>query len=126
VNNEHLYSATDGFEGVEWFVLRRILYACQSSFREAAKYPPGKTFQEARHERCTDLHQRANCAACRRAQSFGPHPRHAGEHQGERESALITPAPTKKTVSLKEIQSLLKYDSPAVAVGDMRVTDYKG
>jgi AbrB family looped-hinge helix DNA binding protein len=41
-------------------------------------------------------------------------------------SALITPAPTKKTVSLKEIQSLLKYDGPAVAVGDMRVTDYKG
>ena len=41
-------------------------------------------------------------------------------------SAQITPAPSKKTVSLKEIQSLLKYDGPAVAVGDMRVTDYKG
>ena len=41
-------------------------------------------------------------------------------------SAQITPAPAKKTVSLKEIQSLLKYDGPAVAVGDMRVTDYKG
>jgi AbrB family looped-hinge helix DNA binding protein len=41
-------------------------------------------------------------------------------------SAQITPAPTKKTVSLEEIQSLLKYDGPAVAVSDMRVTDYKG
>ena len=41
-------------------------------------------------------------------------------------SAQITPAPSKKTVSLKEIQSLLKYDGPAVAVSDMRVTDYKG
>jgi AbrB family looped-hinge helix DNA binding protein len=41
-------------------------------------------------------------------------------------SAQITPAPVKKTVALKEIQSLLKYDGPPVAVGDMRVTDYKG
>jgi bifunctional DNA-binding transcriptional regulator/antitoxin component of YhaV-PrlF toxin-antitoxin module len=41
-------------------------------------------------------------------------------------SAQITPAPSKKTVSLKEIQLLLKYDGPAIAVGDMRVTDYKG
>ena len=41
-------------------------------------------------------------------------------------SAQITPAPSKKTVSLKEIQSLLKYDGPEVAVSDMRVTDYKG
>ena len=40
-------------------------------------------------------------------------------------SAQFTPAPTKKTVSLKEIQLLLKYDGPAVAVGDMRVTDHK-
>ena len=40
--------------------------------------------------------------------------------------AQITPAPSKKTVSLKEIQSLLKYDGPAVAVGDMRITEYKG
>lgn len=40
-------------------------------------------------------------------------------------SAQITPAPSKKTVSVKEIQSLLKYDGPAVAVGDMRVTDHK-
>jgi hypothetical protein len=41
-------------------------------------------------------------------------------------SAHITPASTKKTVNLKEIQSLLKYDRPAVAVVDMRVTDHKG
>lgn len=41
-------------------------------------------------------------------------------------SAQITAAPAKKTESLKEIQSLLKYDGPAVAVGDMRVTDHKG
>ena len=41
-------------------------------------------------------------------------------------SAQITPAPVKKSVSLKEIQSLLKYDGPTVAVSAMRVTDYKG
>ena len=41
-------------------------------------------------------------------------------------SAQITPAPVKKSVSLKEIQSLLKYDGPPVAVSAMRVTDYKG
>ena len=41
-------------------------------------------------------------------------------------SAQITPAPAKKSTSLKEIQALLKYDGPKVAVGDMRVTDYKG
>jgi AbrB family looped-hinge helix DNA binding protein len=41
-------------------------------------------------------------------------------------SAQITPASAKKTVSLKEIQSLLKYDGPKVAISDMKVTDYKG
>ena len=41
-------------------------------------------------------------------------------------SAQITPAPVKKNVSLKEIQSLLKYDGPAVGIVDMRVYDYKG
>jgi AbrB family looped-hinge helix DNA binding protein len=41
-------------------------------------------------------------------------------------SAQITPAPAKKTASLKEIQALLKYDGPKVAVSDMRVTDYLG
>ncbi len=40
--------------------------------------------------------------------------------------ARITPAPTKKTVSLQEIQALLKYDGPVVPVSDMRVIDYKG
>ena len=41
-------------------------------------------------------------------------------------SAQITPAPVKNTASLEEIQTLLKYDGPKVAVSDMRVTDYKG
>ncbi len=41
-------------------------------------------------------------------------------------SAQITPAPVKKSVSLEEIQSLLKYDGPTVAVSAMRVPDYKG
>ena len=41
-------------------------------------------------------------------------------------SAHITPAPAKKTASLKEIQALLKYNGPKVAISDMRVTDYKG
>jgi AbrB family looped-hinge helix DNA binding protein len=40
-------------------------------------------------------------------------------------SAQITPAPTKKAASLKEIQSLLKYDGPNVPVSEMRVTNYK-
>jgi AbrB family looped-hinge helix DNA binding protein len=39
--------------------------------------------------------------------------------------AVITPAPPKKTVTLEEIQSLLKYSGPPVAVKDMRVTDYQ-
>lgn len=41
-------------------------------------------------------------------------------------SAQITPAPAKKTASLKEIQALLKYDGPKISVGNMRVTNYKG
>ena len=40
--------------------------------------------------------------------------------------ARITPAPAKKTTSLQEIQSLLKYDGPTVPVSAMRVTAYKG
>lgn len=40
--------------------------------------------------------------------------------------ARLTPAPAKKTASLKEIQALLKYDGPVVPVSAMRVTDYKG
>ena len=39
-------------------------------------------------------------------------------------NALITPAPEKKTVSLKQIQSLLQYEGPTVPVSAMRVTDY--
>ena len=41
-------------------------------------------------------------------------------------SAQITPAPVKKTASLEEIRTLLKYEGPEVAVSDMRVTGYKG
>ena len=40
--------------------------------------------------------------------------------------ALLAPAPAKKTVSLQEIQALLKYEGPVVPVSAMRVTDYKG
>jgi hypothetical protein len=40
--------------------------------------------------------------------------------------ALITPAPAKKTASLQELQSVLKYDAPRVSIDAMRVTDYKG
>lgn len=41
-------------------------------------------------------------------------------------SARLTPAPPKKTVTLAEIQALLKYKDPVVAADAMRVTDYKG
>ena len=41
-------------------------------------------------------------------------------------SARLTPAPPKKTVTLAEIQALLKYKGPVVAIDAMRVTDYKG
>ncbi len=41
-------------------------------------------------------------------------------------SARLTPAPAKKTVTLGEIQSLLNYKGPVVAVDAMRVTEYKG
>lgn len=43
----------------------------------------------------------------------------AGKH------ARITPAPAKKTASLQEIRSLLKYDGPTVPVRAMRVTGYQ-
>jgi AbrB family looped-hinge helix DNA binding protein len=39
--------------------------------------------------------------------------------------ALITAAPQKKATTLKEIQSLLKYDGPEISVAQMRVTKYK-
>ena len=41
-------------------------------------------------------------------------------------SARLTPAPAKKTSTLEEIQSLLKYTGPKVRVSAMRVTGYKG
>ena len=41
-------------------------------------------------------------------------------------SARLTPAPAKKTVTLTEIQALLKYKGPVVSIDAMRVTDYKG
>lgn len=41
-------------------------------------------------------------------------------------SARLTPAPARMTVTLTEIQALLKYKGPVVAVDAMRVTDYKG
>ena len=41
-------------------------------------------------------------------------------------NAPITPAPVKKTTSLKEIQALLGCDDRKVTISDMRVTDYKG
>ena len=40
--------------------------------------------------------------------------------------ARLTPASAKKTTTLEEIQSLLKYKGPKVPVSAMRVTDYMG
>ena len=62
--------------------------------------------------------------AVRRALGLKPGMRVEVKLQGKK--ALLTPAPAKKTVSLREIQSLLRYDGPAVPMGDMRVTAYKG
>jgi len=39
--------------------------------------------------------------------------------------ARITPAPAKHTVTLAEIQAILKRAGPKVCVDDMRVTGYK-
>ena len=44
----------------------------------------------------------------------------------EGKKALLTLAPAKKNVSLRDIQSILNYDGPAVPVSAMRVTAYKG
>jgi len=44
----------------------------------------------------------------------------------EGKSARLTPAPAKKTATLEEIQSLLKYRGPVVPIGAMRVTGYQG
>jgi AbrB family looped-hinge helix DNA binding protein len=39
--------------------------------------------------------------------------------------AVLTPAPAQAQATLKAIQSLLKYDGPAVPISAMRVSDYK-
>jgi len=44
----------------------------------------------------------------------------------EGKGARITLAPAKNTAKLSEIQAILKYSGPRVAVKEMRVTDYKG
>ena len=44
----------------------------------------------------------------------------------EGKHAHLTPAPAKKTSSLKEIQALLKYKGPVLPVSVMRLTDCKG
>lgn len=60
----------------------------------------------------------------RRALGLKPGMRVNVEVEGK--GARITPAPVKKTVKLEDIQALLKYSGPAIAVEDMRVTDYRG
>ncbi len=62
--------------------------------------------------------------AVRRALGLAPGMRVNVKVSGK--SAQITPAPSKKTASLQDIQTLLKYHGPKVAIKDMRVTDYKG
>ena len=44
----------------------------------------------------------------------------------EGKGARLTPASAKKTTTLEEILSLLKYKGPKVPVSAMRVTGYKG
>lgn len=44
----------------------------------------------------------------------------------EGKHARLSLAPAAKTVSLQEIQSLLKYDGPTLPITAMRVIDYKG
>ena len=43
----------------------------------------------------------------------------------EGKGARITPAPVKNTSKLSEIQAILEYSGPRVAVKAMRVTGYK-
>ena len=43
----------------------------------------------------------------------------------EGKGARLTPAPVKETATLSEIQAILKYFGPRVAIKAMRVTDYK-
>ena len=62
--------------------------------------------------------------AVRRALGLKPGMRVKVEVDGK--SARLTPAPARKTVTLTEIQVLLKYKGPVVALDAMRVTGYKG
>ena len=43
----------------------------------------------------------------------------------EGKGARITPAPSKNTAKLAEIQEILRYAGPRVPLKDMRITDYK-
>ena len=43
----------------------------------------------------------------------------------EGKGARITPAPSKHTAKLADIQAILQYSGPRVPVKDMRVTAYK-
>ena len=60
----------------------------------------------------------------RRALGLKPGMRVNVEVDGKR--ARLTPALAKKTVTLSEIQALLDYSGPVIAVDAMRITDYKG
>ena len=62
--------------------------------------------------------------AVRRALGLKPGMRVQVKVDGKR--ALITPAPPAETASLKDIQALLAYEGPPMALEDMKVTDYKG
>ena len=62
--------------------------------------------------------------AVRRALGLRPGTRVDVRVEGKK--AIIAPAAPKKSVTLKEIQSLLTYDGPVVPIKAMRVTGYKG
>ncbi len=62
-------------------------------------------------------------AAVRKALGLKPGMR--VEIRVEGKGARITPTPVKHTAKLAEIQAILKYSGPRVAVKDMRVTGYK-
>ena len=63
-------------------------------------------------------------AAVRKALGLKPGMR--GDIRVEGKGAHITLAPVKNTATLSEIQAILEYSGPRVAVKDMRVTDYEG
>lgn len=62
--------------------------------------------------------------AVRRALGLNPGMRVDVKLEGKH--ARIAPAAAKQTVSLQDLQKLLKYDGPVVPISDMRVTRYKG